>query len=249
MKLSKKSQTFLEDLRLYLVASGKDEREIEDIVSELEDHLYEAEKDGKDVDHLIGKSPKEYMEQIAGEMSFDKKGWLKYIPVLILGVYAYILLGEAIRGGVQYSLLKIAGDFFIIIISLLLFSGVAKYIASHRLSKFKEGMLFALLGIMPISLFVGVIFLDHAIDSPEIIFNQTGNILTVVLCIGLFIGMALWSKTSVPIIIPAILYLPEGLLGLTDLRLETRLITQNILVFSGLIIFFFIIFKKERKEG
>lgn len=44
MKLSPESRKFIEDLRLYLFSTGKSDQEIEDIVAELEDHLWEAEK-------------------------------------------------------------------------------------------------------------------------------------------------------------------------------------------------------------
>jgi hypothetical protein len=40
MKLSRESRDFLENLRLYLFSSGKNEKEMEEIIEELEDHLY-----------------------------------------------------------------------------------------------------------------------------------------------------------------------------------------------------------------
>lgn len=44
LQLSKKSQNFIENLRVYLFSSGKQSDEIEQIVNELEIHLAEAEK-------------------------------------------------------------------------------------------------------------------------------------------------------------------------------------------------------------
>jgi len=59
LKLSKKSQDFLENLRVYLFSSGKQWDEIEDIVNELEIYLFEAEKNGNSIEKIIGNSPKE----------------------------------------------------------------------------------------------------------------------------------------------------------------------------------------------
>lgn len=44
LPLSKKSQNFIEDLRIYLFSSGKQWDEIEDVINELEIHLSEAKK-------------------------------------------------------------------------------------------------------------------------------------------------------------------------------------------------------------
>lgn len=89
MHISMESRDFLENLRVYLISSGKKEIEINEIIEELEDHLYEAEKNGKKIDDIIGKSPKEYMEQVANEISFDLKGVVKFIPIVIICFYSY----------------------------------------------------------------------------------------------------------------------------------------------------------------
>ncbi|QHS24210.1 hypothetical protein GWK91_15470 [Virgibacillus sp. MSP4-1] len=246
MELSKRSQDFLDNLRLYLFSSGRNEHEIAEIISELDDHLREAEKDGKDVEHLIGQSPKEYMEQIAGEMPVDYKGWLKYIPILLLGVYAYLLLGNAVRGGVEYSLLKVIGDFTILIIVIVLFTGSFKYLASHKLSGTKEKILYFLLGCIPIGLFIGLNFLDKSVNTPVIVFNQLGNIMTISLCIVIFAGISIWSKTWVSIIVPALLYLPEVLLKLTPLNTELQLILSTVIMLGGLFLYFYLVNKFEK---
>ncbi|SET74164.1 Uncharacterized membrane protein [Salinibacillus kushneri] len=240
------ARIFSKNLRVYLFSSGKNEHEIEKIISELEDHLMEAEKDGKDVEHLIGQSPKEYMEQLAGEMAFDLKGLLKYIPVLLIGVYAYILLGNAVQGGIEYSLLKVIGDLTIFIIMMTLFAGSFKYVASHTLSKTKERILFFLLGSIPVGLFVGLMFLDKTVDTPSIEFNPLGNAITIGLCILIFIAISIWSKTWVSIIVPAILYLPEVFLRMTPLDKEIQMIVSMVIMFGGLFLYFFLVNKQEK---
>ena len=73
MELSKKSRDFLDDLSVYLMSSGKSETEVKDIVSELEDHLLEAEQAGKDVDDVIGQSPKSYMQYIGRDIDWGTR--------------------------------------------------------------------------------------------------------------------------------------------------------------------------------
>jgi len=53
LQLSKKSQEFIENLNLYLFSKGKNPDEIEDIVSELEVHLFEAEKKENPLKRLL----------------------------------------------------------------------------------------------------------------------------------------------------------------------------------------------------
>ena len=85
LQFSKKSQEFTENLRLYLFSSGKNPDEIEDIVNQLEDHLFEAEKKGKPIEKIIGKSPKEYMKMVSNEMAIDYQTWFTYICFFVFG--------------------------------------------------------------------------------------------------------------------------------------------------------------------
>ncbi len=71
MTLSTESTRFLEDLKVYLLASGKNEQATNEIVLELEDHLIEAEADGKSVRSITGDSPAAYIQSISHEMAFD----------------------------------------------------------------------------------------------------------------------------------------------------------------------------------
>ncbi|MFT8322114.1 MAG: hypothetical protein ABF649_14540 [Bacillus sp. (in: firmicutes)] len=247
MNISQESRSFLEDLRLYLFSSGKNEKEAEEIISELEDHLYVAEKDGKKVDDIIGNTPKAYMEQLANEMSFDFKAVLKYIPIIILGAFSYIVMGDALQGGIKYSLLRITGYLFIFLFVLLLISVVFKYVASNKISKTKERLLFALLGIMPTILFIGLIYLDRYYDTTMISFGKAGNIAAILFSILVFVGISIWSKTWVSIILPILLFLPEFLLNKTSFQESTQLIVTSLVTFVGIGIYFLIVKNKEKR--
>src|SRR5690625_6067575 len=76
LKLSNKSKEFLDNLRIYLFSSGKKSDEIDDIVEELEIHLHEAERNGKPIEKVIGKTPEAYMEMISDEMMIDYRTWI-----------------------------------------------------------------------------------------------------------------------------------------------------------------------------
>ncbi|WP_071461513.1 HAAS domain-containing protein [Bacillus massilinigeriensis] len=229
MEISSESREFLENLRFYLISSGKKEKEIEEIIGELEDHLSEAEQNGKNVEDIIGKSPKEYMEQIANEMPVDIKGLLKYIQIIVIGAFSYILMGDAIRGELEYSLIDMIGYPFIFLLSLLLTSVLFKYVASNKITKTKEWLLFGIVGSTPLPLFIALIFLDRFYDTPTIQFGVIGNFIAIVFSIVVFVGIAIWSKTWVSIILPIILFLPEFIINKFSLEESTKIILSGII--------------------
>ena len=250
MSVSKESKSFLENLRLYLFASGKNEQEIEEIVGELEDHLYEAEKNGKSVEDIIGKTPKEYMSKLANEMPFDLLGVFKYLPVIILGAFSYLILGDAIGEGIAYSLLELVGYPIIFLSFIFLTAVLFKYLASNKMSKTKEWSIFGILGFTPMALFTALIFLDKHYITPVIHFGTVGNSIAVVASILIFIGSAVWSKMWMPIILPIILILPELVIDMTNFQENTQLILTSIFIPLCFLIYFLTILKVEnRKES
>src|SRR5699024_10551688 len=88
MTLSKESDQFLRNLQAYLLVSGKKESEILEITSELERELLEAEKDGKSVEVIIGKSPETYMESIGHKMKTDVKQSVFAGLAIIFGAFS-----------------------------------------------------------------------------------------------------------------------------------------------------------------
>ncbi|WP_078556059.1 HAAS domain-containing protein [Bacillus alkalicellulosilyticus] len=209
MELTKKSQEFLEDLRLYLFSSGKKEAEINEVIEELTDHLIEAEKEGKSVDHITGLSPKAYMESIAEEMPFDVKGMLVVIPAILFGVFAYIMLGDAIRGTMSYTTYHVIGFPVVILIGLGSVVFLFKIIAKNRLKLTWQWILLGGSNLFVIGLFVAVYILSNNYGTPFIEFGFTGRIVATILSIAIFIAIAVWAKIWSPIIIPALLFIPE----------------------------------------
>ena len=249
MHISKESQDFLDNLRVYLISSGKKEVEINEIIEELEDHLCEAEKNGKNIDDIIGKSPKEYMNQVASEMSFDLKGLVKYIPIILIGAIAFIITGKAIRGILEFSIIELVGYPLVFLLSLLTIAIVFRYASSRQLSKMVEWFVCGITGILPVLLFIILIYIKDASNAPSFEFGVIGNIVAISCAIIIFISLSVWSKSSVLIIIPILLFLPEGIINLTTLQEQTKAILNAIIPFALIGIYLLIYINIERITG
>jgi len=249
MEISSESRAFLENLRVYLFSSGKNEKEIEEIVGELEDHLYEAEQNGKNVQDIIGKTPKAYMAQIAKEMPIDLKGLLKYIPIIMLGAIAYILMGDAVRGELEYSLFKMMGSLFIILFSLFLTSVLFKVVAGNKNSKTKEWFIFGIVGSTPIALFIALLFLDKHFDTPTIEFGVIGYVSAIVFSFLVFIGIAIWSKTWISVILPIILLLPQLIINSSSFQDSTKVVLRLTIVPVCFAIYALTVMKWEKTKA
>src|SRR5690625_794199 len=94
MKLSKESEKFIGDLRVYLCSSGKNETRRVEIIDQLTVHLHEAEKDGKSSEQVVGSTPEEYMAMVSEEMEIDYKRWSKYAALIIFGSFAIQIFSD-----------------------------------------------------------------------------------------------------------------------------------------------------------
>ncbi|MGP4069155.1 DUF1129 family protein [Halobacillus sp. B29] len=249
MELSKESKDFIGRLQVYLMASGKKEKEIEEITEELEDHLLEAERRGKSIEDVVGNSPKEYMGQFSQEMKLDKGMIFKVIPVIYIGALAYLLIGEIMDGGVEFSLLEAVGYPVIFLFIIGIYSAGLRYISSHQSARWKEWLIYAVAGVLPMGSFGALIVLNNYFNTPAVEFGTVGNILAFLVAAAVFVGMAVWSKLWLPIIIPILLFVPEYLIGLTGLSTSTQLTLTSILILTGPLIYFIIVYKKEHSSS
>ncbi|MEW9108058.1 MAG: hypothetical protein AB2374_01835 [Cytobacillus gottheilii] len=246
--LSKKSQNFLENLRVYLFSSGKNPKEIEEMIEELEVHLYEAEKKGKPIEKIVGKSPKEYMQMISNEMSIDMRTWFKYICLIVLGSFSFNIIPDLLKGTLSYSVLEIVGHIVIAVIFIAFVLIGFKAISTLERSPIKKGLIFMGISIVPIGLFLGLIFLNEAIATPVIDFGTLGSIITGTILLVFLIGTSLWAKTWVMVIVLALITLPDYLLEQTSLQDEARLITGTLITFGGIAIYLLISAKLEKNK-
>lgn len=248
LPLSKNSQKFIENLRVYLFSCGKKTNEIDEITDELEVHLYEAEKEDKSVDHIIKSSPKEYMEQISGEMAFDVRGWAKYVPIIILGAFSGIVLKDIVFGGFQYSLVELIGYPLVCIILILAYMGTFRHIASNNFSKTKESLFFGLASLLSMALFLGLMFLPNYIESPIIMLGYYGNLIVASMAISFLIGISIWSKTIVSIVLPIFYIVPEYLVGFSSLSESNQLLISSLVMFAGIGVYLFISSKSTKEN-
>lgn len=246
LQLSKKSQDFLENLRLYLFSSGKNSDEIDDIVGELATHLSEAEQNGKSIENIIGQSPKEYMNMVSNEMRIDYQAWIKYICVILLSSFSFTVFSDLLKGNLSYSVLDIFGH---VLIGVLFIASVMlgfKYISTVGPSSSKQGLVLVGIAILPIALFVGLIYLNKAIDTPIIHFSHTASLLFGLIMSLFIIGVSIWAKTWALFIIIALLILPDYVLNLTSLSSETTFVVSSLISFGGIACYMLYCLQKNR---
>jgi uncharacterized membrane-anchored protein len=249
-QLSKKSEKFIDDLKLYLFSSGKNDNEIKEITEELEVHLYEAEQNGKSIDQIVGASPKEYMMSISSEMKNDYRAWAKYVPLIIIGAMSFSILGDLIKGPLSYSLLKIIGT---IVNSILFLGGVMfafRYAARNQVSKIKEFLIF-MLPIMFSMLFIGaILIIDSIYKTPIIDFGFAGSLLIGFIFLVFIVFFSVWAKTAVLLVTLLALHLPTYILSLTAFSEEAQLITSMMVTYllMGLYLLYVVKKTKNNKE-
>ncbi|WAA13145.1 HAAS domain-containing protein [Fervidibacillus halotolerans] len=254
MQLSKKSEQFLENLRLYLVTSGKKDKEINDIVNELEDHLREAEKRGKNVDKIIGRSPKEYMENLAGEMTTDHKMIMKILPVFLIGFCAFIALGDLIKEGIRYTWLELIGYPVTVLILLSIIIVSIKGMAANQIGEKAQLIIMSMLVLLQIGSFITLIFLKDQFGPPVFILNEVGNWIVGIIASLVLITISIWSKTWTPIFLPFAVYVPEVVLELdwiaerTGWSEVTNVFVSTGITFGLILIYILIVFRTLKQK-
>lgn len=249
VNLSRNSQSFLENLRLYLISSGKEEKEVHSIVEELEDHLMEAEARGKTVDHIVGESPKEYMKQLSNEMNTNWRSLFKVMVIIVLGALSFSILTNAVKGELSYSLLEMIGTVAVSLVLIFSIGIVFKYMAAANLSKRKEYGLYYLMGMLPILLFVGLIYLNRLIETPIFTFGRYGTVITVIVTLGFLIGVSFWSKTWVVLIMLALLVLPDYVITFVELKPSTEIVLSSSITFGGIAIYLLVTYRMTKHQS
>ncbi|OGX79317.1 hypothetical protein A6395_07300 [Exiguobacterium sp. SH31] len=248
VELSKKSRDFLDDLAVYLMSSGKSEREVKDVTEELKDHLEEAERAGKDVTDVVGQSPEGYMRQLGSEMAFDVKGVVKVVSMIIPSVFAYIIIGNFIQGEMTFSTVQLIGFPLVAVILLLAVTQVFRKMSTDSSrGKMKTGLTYAALGALPMTLFLGLMTFDLLVETPKITFGTVGQFVLFGLAVLTLVIVSVWTKTWINLIIPLLLFVPQYVFAQTNLPLEQQLIFSMIVLFVGMGIVMFVWWKKNEK--
>lgn len=248
IQLSSKSTKFIDDLKLYLFSSGKNDQEIKDITEELEVHLYEAEQNGKSIDQIIGASPKEYMTSISTQMKTDYRAWAKYVPLVILGGMSFTIFGDLLEGPLQYSVLKISGSIVFCLLFLAGVFGAFRYIARNQVTRVKEIFIISLPIFLNMAFFVGLLIVDSMVTTPIIDFGWIGSTIIGVFFLCFVIYFSIWGKTAVLPVILVSFHLPTFLLSYTSLDEVTQAIAGIVIAYILIGLYLFFTFKKEKKR-
>ena len=248
LQLSDKSKKFIDDLRLYLFSSGKNEQEIKEITEELEAHLYEAELNGKSIDQIVGASPKEYMMSISSEMKTDYRAWAKYIPLIIIGAMSFSILGDLLQGTLSYSLLKIIGTLVYSIIFLVGVFTAFRYIARNQVSRIREFLILLLPIFISMLFFGGVIIADSIYKTPIIDFGMIGSRVIGLFFLCFIIIFSIWAKTAILPVILIAYHLPTILLSFTSFNEGTQLIIGFVITYLLIGVYLLYVVKKEKRK-
>lgn len=191
LELSRKSQRFIENLRVYLSSNRKNLDEIEEITNDLKIHLFEAERNGKPIEKVVGNSPQEYMKMISREMDTDNKNWFKYICIIIFGSFSFRIFPDLMDLNLSYSVLEIVGHIiFGIVFILFTFAGF-RYITNQ--SARKQTVVLVGMVLLLSALSFGFIYLNKVIASPIIHFGTLGSLIIGAFIILFFIGLIFWA--------------------------------------------------------
>lgn len=248
MVLSKESEEFITNLRLYLMTSGKKDSEIKDIAEELRGHLEDAESRGKKLDTVTGGSPEAYMKNIRNEMATDFSGMVKLMPMFILLLIAYFITGSAIRGDLSFSLLKLIAYPVIAVASISAYIYTFRQMATKRWSTKKELILFVGIQASTIGLMSAVLFIDLFFLEP--FYTPSRFLMWIIAAAGIliFIISAIWSKTWITVILPLFLFGPDFIMTFMDVN-EMQGLYVNMATFIGgfvLLMLYLLIQKKKQ---
>lgn len=247
-QLSAKSTKFIDDLKLYLFSSGKNNQEIKEITEELEVHLFEAEQNGKSIDQIVGSSPKDYMTSISNQMKTDYRAWAKYVPLVILGGMSYTIFGDLLQGTLQYSLLRIIGTILFSIMFLVGVFWAFRYISRNQVSRMKEIFIIGLPIFISMAFFIVLLFFDSIYKTPIIDFGVLGSLLIGILFLCFIILFSFWGKTAILPVTLLAMHLPTFLLSYTSLNKVTQLIAGMFITYLLIGLYVLYTFKKEKKR-
>ncbi|WP_217587239.1 DUF1129 family protein [Lentibacillus saliphilus] len=251
--LSNQSEQFIVELRMYLMSKGKRDKDIDEIVDQLTDHLHQAEKEGKSVAHITGDSPKTYMQRLGQEMDFDKKQTILLVPQTILLMMAFFSFTPAVAGTFSLSILGLISYVVMGIIGIVIYGViVVKVLPKLFHSKWFYGILIGAF-IIVTGTFVVIMFIEEGMNSePFFVASPLQNNLIAVACIAIFIATALYIKAWFPVLIALFLsiaplgqrFVPEHINK--DPFWITVTIVISVLISIGVAVFLMIKWKKKK---
>ncbi|MEH7387028.1 hypothetical protein V7147_16695 [Bacillus sp. JJ1521] len=248
--LSAKSEAFIDNLKIYLMMSGKKDQDVKELIEELKDHLIEVEKSGRSINDIIDQTPEQYMASLKQEMKTDYKQLVKFLPFYILGVIAYFLIGPAIRGEFELNIIQVIGMPILAVMGLGIYVYFLQNAGRKQYSKKKFFLGAMIASAIVTTLAILILVASTIIINPFFTGGKTTDVIVIVICSGIFITTAIWSKTWFSIVIPAFLIIPDVFTRLTNLSIETIIIislVSFVLLFVVLILNILITEKRKKR--
>ena len=100
--LSKESEKFLREFRVELMSRGKDDDAVEELETELRDHLVEAEAEGKTLDDVTNGSVDNYINSISQEGPFENKLG-RFIGIAAVGLLLMFVIPDLLSGTFEFT--------------------------------------------------------------------------------------------------------------------------------------------------
>ena len=148
----------------------------------------------------------------------------------------------------SYWWLEIVGYIIIPAIFIAAVSKGIKYISTINRFNVKQGVLIVGIALLPLVLFLGLTFLDRVIWTPTVHFDNIGTLIIGGITLLIVIGISIWAKTWILIIVTTLLILPDYFLNLTPLKHKAQLILSMIISFGGIAVYLWILSKLEKSK-
>mgnify|MGYP001954340353 CR=1 FL=1 len=245
-----KSEAFIDNLRMYLMMSGKNEQEIKELIGELEGHLIETEKNGRSINDIIDQTPEQYMASLKQEMKTDYNRLIKFLPLYFLGVIAYFLIGPAISGEFELNIIQVIGIPMLAVMGLGIYVYFLQNAGRKQYSKKKFFIGSMIASAIVTTLAILIIVGSTIFVKPFYIGDTTSDVIVIVICSCIFIVTAIWSKSWISIWIPVFLIIPNVFTRFTDWGVESILMISmaSFVLMFVVIIVNILIREKKKKE-
>nr|MDH3163152.1 DUF1129 domain-containing protein [Bacillus licheniformis] len=197
--LSKDMQNVLDEMRIYLMSSGKSDKEIEGIMNELTVHAWEGEKDGKTVRQIFGDSPKSYVQALSKELSSRPGEIAKLFFAILIGAISYFIFSDAVNDSLDYSVYTLAGyPLYILLAAMLPLLGRITAFKGKN-TAFMYTMVYAALTFFPI---LAIIFIDRQFGTPVFSFDGGSRWLIMALSFLVIVCLSFRLKAGALSILP-----------------------------------------------
>lgn len=252
--LSSEARKFLLDMRLFLVAKGVKESDIENFIEDAELHLIEGESDGKSVEDIFGSSPKEYANELVKVMERDRQETWRQIGFTVMNIVSFWIIASILivnNGLLQISLIQCVGyslSLILVVIGPNFLLRKMTFVRSFTKTWFS---MWFLVMVAPMFLMGAVTILDVIYPTKMFIFTQmqsyilAGGIFIITVAMNMYFEG--WFK-NLYLIIPLSIMLLFKTFTSDDLM---PMLFQIICLYGSLFILIFleIMMKMNRREA